>query len=121
MPVNIDDLVAFSHHPLVPTASGQPAERRLEGNPKQGIANYFTDSTGQLDAGFWESEPGKWLAVSERNEFCYILEGHVRIADEQGNSKDFRKGDAFLIPYGFQGTWQVLEYTKKYYVIFVPN
>ncbi|WP_157953649.1 cupin domain-containing protein [Zobellella maritima] len=121
MPVNIDDVVAFSNHSLTPTASKPPPERRIEGTPRQGTANYFTDSSDQLDAGFWESEPGKWHAVSERNEFCYILEGHVRIADEQGNCKEFRQGDAFLIPYGFKGTWQVLEFTKKYYVIFVPK
>ena len=31
--------------------------------------------------------------------------------------KPFKTGDAFLIPNGFEGTWEVVETTKKHYVI----
>ncbi|MEH6626897.1 MAG: cupin domain-containing protein [Motiliproteus sp.] len=118
MSQTINSVVAFADQPVPQGPFITPPERLLAGSPQQTIANYFTDSSEQLISGVWESSPGKWQAVSDRNEFCYILEGRVVIADTRGGEKHFSAGDAFVIPKGFQGTWEVLENTRKYYVIF---
>ena len=47
-----------------------------------------------------------------------ILSGHVRLIDDAGNGhRAFRGGDAFLIPNGFRGYWEVIETTTKHFVI----
>ncbi|WP_421867719.1 cupin domain-containing protein [Motiliproteus sp.] len=115
--MTIESVVAFRDQPVPAGPFITPPERLLEGNPLQTIANYFTDDSEKLISGVWESGPGKWQAVSDRNEFCYILSGRVVIADDQGGAKTFTAGDAFVIPKGFQGTWEVLEDARKYYVI----
>lgn len=121
MPQTIESVVTFADQPVPLGPFVTPPERLLAGAPQQAIANYFTDSSEQLIAGVWQSSPGKWQAISERSEFCYILEGLVVIADERGGEKRFAAGDAFVIPRGFQGTWEVLEDTRKYYVIFTSD
>jgi hypothetical protein len=72
---------------------------------------------GELIAGTWTSTPGKWHAFTDRDEFCYIISGHVRLIAEDGSAQTFRTGDAFLIPNGFRGFWDVVETTTKHYVI----
>ena len=39
------------------------------------------------------------------------------LTNEAGQAQTFRTGDAFLIPNGFLGTWEVVETTRKHYVI----
>ena len=42
----------------------------------------------------------------------------VKHADSRGFfSETFRKGDAFVMPKGFRGTWRQTEPMLKYYVI----
>lgn len=108
--------------------SGDPisvAERRLadlpdrvvEGDPHHVAETRFESPDGVLSAGTWSSTPGKWRVFSDRDEFCVILSGHARLIDEAGYAQTFRTGDAFLIPNGFVGFWEVLEPTTKHYVI----
>jgi uncharacterized cupin superfamily protein len=102
------------------TGSQQPADRLLEGSPTQITRNFFSDPTGQMFAGIWESTPGKWRVRYTENEFCHITRGAVHIEDVQGLGRTFRAGDSFVVPAGFEGTWHVLEPMAKLYVIFEP-
>ena len=77
----------------------------------------FESPDDGLVAGTWISTPGKWRAFTDRDEFCMILSGHCRLIDEAGEAKTFKAGDAFLIPNGFRGYWEVLETTTKHFVI----
>ncbi len=104
------------------TNPGTPSQRRLadlpdrvvEGDPHHQTKVHFDN--GVL-AGTWTSTPGKWHAFSERDEFCYIISGHCQLIAEDGTTQDFRTGDAFLIPNGFVGFWNVIETTTKHFVI----
>lgn len=104
---------------------GQRSERRLadlpdrvvEGDPHHETTLFFENEVGDLIAGLWKSTPGKWRAFADRDEFCYIISGHVRLIAEDGGAQAFRSGDAFLIPNGFRGYWEVLETTTKHFVI----
>jgi uncharacterized protein len=116
MPVLVDFKTAT---PELSTSRPDP-ERLLAGDPEHSARNYFSDATGQFFAGIWQSSPGTWRVRYHENEFCHLTRGRVRIADEQGRAWTFERGDTFVIPAGFIGTWQVLEPSSKLYVIFEP-
>ena len=110
-------IVGFSDNPISKTERRLPADRVLTGAPEHSIRSMFETQDGELTAGTWTSTPGKWIAFQDRDEFCYITNGHVRLTDDEGLAREFKTGDAFLIPNGFKGTWEVLETTTKHYVI----
>ena len=107
------------------TNDGTPGQRRLadlpdrvvEGDPHHETISHFSSPDGSVLAGTWTSTPGKWHAFSDRDEFCYIISGHCQLISDAGEVQDFRTGDAFLIPNGFSGYWNVVETTTKHYVI----
>jgi uncharacterized cupin superfamily protein len=90
----------------------------VSGDPATRLQNYFTDTTGQFFAGIWESSAGKWRVRYSENEFCTILEGKAVLTDADGKSQTFVKGDSFVIPSGFIGTWETVEPVRKLYAIF---
>ncbi len=104
-----------AHPPAVET--GKPNDI-LSGDPVTRVQNYFSDTTGQFFAGIWESSVGKWRVRYSENEFCTILEGKAVLTDAGGTSETFAKGDSFVIPSGFSGTWETVEPVKKLYTIF---
>ncbi len=92
-------------------------DRVVDGDPHHVTRMHFESPDGKLIAGTWTSTPGKWRVFTDRDEFCTILSGHVRLVEESGEAKTFRTGDAFLIPNGFRGYWEVIETTTKHFVI----
>ena len=92
-------------------------ERVVEGDPRHVTQTYFESPDAKLVAGTWTSTPGKWHAFADRDEFCMILCGHCRLISETGEARTFKSGDAFLIPNGFRGYWEVIETTTKHFVI----
>ena len=91
--------------------------RVVQGDPHHQSTTYFKNDAGDLIAGTWTSTPGKWHAFTDRDEFCYIVSGHVRLIGNDGTIQSFKTGDAFLIPNGFSGRWEVVETTTKHFVI----
>lgn len=92
-------------------------DRVVEGDPHHVTKLQYRSPDGSLIAGTWTSTPGKWHAFSDRDEFCQILSGHVQLISEEGVVQEFNQGDAFLIPNGFRGYWNVIETTTKHFVI----
>ena len=111
-------IVHFATAPAEVTHSTPAPERLLSGDPRHVVRNFFSDATGQFFAGVWESTPGRWRVRYTEDEFCCITRGRVRIEDQRGASWTFAAGDAFVIPAGFAGVWEVLEPTSKFYAIF---
>ncbi|MEZ5626368.1 MAG: cupin domain-containing protein [Rhodocyclaceae bacterium] len=91
--------------------------RVVDGDPQHRNKPCFESADGELIAGTWTSTPGRWHAFADRDEFCVILAGHCRLIAEDGTAKSFKAGDAFMIPNGFRGYWEVVETTTKHYVI----
>jgi len=83
--------------------------------------NHFTGENGRLLCGIWEASPGTWKIAYTEWEFCHILEGKVVLTNEAGESWTLNKGDGFVIPPGFTGTWETLETVRKHYVILLPE
>ena len=92
-------------------------DRVVDGDPHHQTRMRYTSEDGSLLAGTWTSTPGKWIAFADRDEFCVLLSGHVKLISDDGTEQEFREGDSFLIPNGFRGFWQVLEPTTKHFVI----
>lgn len=92
-------------------------DRVVDGDPVHTSQMRFVSPDGSFMAGTWTSTPGKWKVFANRDEFCVLLKGHARLISTDGTEQDFRTGDSFLIPNGFEGFWQVLELTTKHFVI----
>jgi uncharacterized protein len=95
-----------------------PNEKLISGDPKQTIWQHYTDKTQKFSTGIWQSEIGKWNIKYTEEEYCQILEGVSIITDVAGNAVTVSAGESFVIPSGFAGTWEVVEKTKKIYVIY---
>ena len=96
-------------------------ENILAGIPRARVSNQYAEPTQQFFCGIWTSTMGKWRVRYTENEFCVIMEGRVRIESVSGEKNEFRAGDAFVVPAGFEGTWEVSEPCKKWYAIFEPR
>jgi uncharacterized cupin superfamily protein len=99
--------------------SSEPAaDRLISGQPRQTIANFFSDSTQQFHAGRWSSTPGKWRIRYTESEFCCLTAGKIALENSNGDRWQFGPGAAFVVPAGFEGTWEVIESCTKFYAIF---
>lgn len=107
--------------PMDPDVSAPAADRLLAGSPEHRAWNYFTDATQTFFAGRWSATRGKWRARYTENELCVMTGGRVVITSDLGEAHTFTQGDAFVVPAGFSGTWEVLEDCSKVYAIFEPR
>jgi uncharacterized protein len=101
-----------------PEVSEPTADRLIAGHPQTRVANYFSDSTGQFFAGRWSATRGKWRIRYTENELCVMTAGQVVLESDAGERRTFKAGDAFVVPAGFSGTWEVVEDCSKIYAIF---
>jgi uncharacterized cupin superfamily protein len=99
-----------------PEEGAPPADRIVSGNPRTRTWN-VEEAEGGLYAGIWEATPGKWRIAYDEWEFCHILSGVSIIEEEGGVPFTVRAGDSFVLRPGFKGTWEVVETTRKEYVI----
>ena len=68
---------------------------------------------------FWGSEAGVLKAGDfPLDEFVYVLEGDLVTVDVDGTRHEFHPGDAFVIPKGWVGTWDMKTRFKKIIVNF---
>jgi hypothetical protein len=104
--------------PLDPEVSAPAVERLIAGNPQLRVQNYYADPTQQFFAGRWAATRGKWRVRYTENELCVMTAGRGVIESATGERSSFGPGDAFLVPAGFSGTWEVLEDCAKIYAIF---
>jgi hypothetical protein len=95
-----------------------PSEKLIAGNPRQCVWKHYSDASGKFCAGVWGSEVGKWHVSYTEEEYCQILQGISIIADTAGNAVTVAAGDSVVVPRGFVGTWEVVEPTRKIYVIY---
>jgi hypothetical protein len=98
-----------------------PAEKLIAGNPRQTVWMHYTDPSKKFFVGEWHSEPGKWRIAYTEEEYCRMLEGTSVIADEAGRAVTVTAGEAFVVPRGFVGTWEVVVPTRKTFVIYEPG
>lgn len=96
-------------------------EKLISGTAKTKTWNHFTGEDERLYCGIWQSGKGKVKVSYDEWEFCHIISGEAELTNEDGKSWRFRKGDAFIIPAGFKGTWETKKKVRKHYVILLPK
>ena len=101
---------------------GKPdKEKLIKGKYETRTWNHFTGEDDRLFCGIWESTRGKVKVDYSEWEFCHIIEGKAILTNEDGKSWTVEKGDGFIIPAGFKGTWETVKKVRKHYVILMPN
>lgn len=105
---NLDNVVAES------TA---PAPGRLISGDPQFLTWNLEEAAGGVYSGIWEATAGKWRVEYDEWEFCHILAGVSILTEDGSATRTVRAGDSFIIRPGFRGTWEVIETTRKAYVI----
>ena len=103
---------------IPPEDSTPTPDRIVAGTPRQSVSNYFADPSNQFFAGRWSSTTGTWRVRYTENELCVITDGRVVLTGDDGAVNSFGAGDAFVVPAGFSGTWEVTENCTKIYAIF---
>jgi uncharacterized protein len=111
----ISDLEARSFEPGAPDP-----ERVIRGAPQH--RTWLLDETadGKVFSGVWESTPGAWRIKYDEWEFCTILSGRSYITPVSGAPVVLKAGNSFVIRPGFAGVWDVVETTRKSFVIRLP-
>ncbi len=104
---------------ITPTTAPQierPSQDRvIDGDPV--FTTWLHEDRDGLYCGIWESTSGTWRVIYDEWEYCRILSGVSILTEENGEAVTLRAGDSFVLRPGFRGTWQVLETTRKDFVI----
>jgi uncharacterized cupin superfamily protein len=112
----MSQFLRISTQDVAPETGAPAPDRVLAGEPSFRTWN-VEEQPGGLYAGIWEATPGKWRIAYDEWEFCHILSGVSVIAEEGGETRTVGAGDSFVLRPGFKGTWEVIETTRKEYVI----
>ena len=107
--VNLTTEAAIAEH------DAPAPEKVIAGEPK--FTTWNVEERDGLYCGIWEATPGKWRISYDEWEYCRILSGVSVLTEEGGEAVTVRAGDSFILRPGFKGTWEVLETTRKDYVI----
>lgn len=90
-------------------------DKLISGNPR--FTTWNAEERDGLYCGIWEATPGKWRISYDEWEYCRILRGRSVITADDGTEYPLTSGDSFILRPGFSGTWEVIETTRKDYVI----
>lgn len=108
--------LSFDISSIIPETGAPATDRLIAGNPVFTTWN-IEEAEGGLYAGIWQATPGKWRIAYDEWEYFHILEGHSVVTEDGGQPIDLKAGDSHILRPGFKGTWEVIETTRKEYVI----
>jgi uncharacterized protein len=105
--------------PKMEAGAADPA-KLLNGKYNTKTWNHWTGEKDRLYCGIWECSPGKVAIDYSEWEFCHFIKGKAILTNDKGRKWTLKKGDAFIIPAGFKGTWETVKTVRKHYVILTP-
>lgn len=111
----MSDLLQAVSPDVEPEYDAPAPDRLIDGDPK--FTTWNLEEKDGLYAGIWQSTPGKWHVIYDEWEYFRILSGVSILTDASGTANTLKAGDAFILRPGFEGTWEVVETTRKDYVI----
>ncbi len=107
---------SFDTSTIEPEEGAPAADRLLSGNPRFTTWN-VEEAAGGIYSGIWQSTPGKWRIVYDEWEYFHMLEGYSIVTEDEGEPIHLKAGDRLILRPGFKGSWEVIETTRKDYVI----
>ena len=63
----------------------------------------------------WRCEPSKFDWEYDKEEHCYIIDGHVTVTSKN-NTVTIRSGDYVIFPKGLKCIWNIHSSIKKHYI-----
>ncbi len=108
--------LAFDISAVEPEEGAPAPDRLISGDPHFLTWN-LEEAEGGVYAGVWQSTPGKWRILYDEWEYFHVLEGYSILTEDGGEPVHLRAGDRMILRPGFKGTWEVVETTRKDYVI----
>lgn len=112
----MNNAIRFDISSVEPEEGAPASDRLLAGEPRFRTWN-LEEADGGIYAGIWESTPGKWRIAYDEWEYFRIIEGYSIVTEDEGEAVHLRAGDSLVLRPGFKGTWEVIETTRKDYVI----
>ena len=74
---------------------------------------------GENVVSVWDAGPAKLVLDTPLpyDEFVLVLKGELVLSDNDGNTATYKKGDMFMVPKGFVGTWDMTEEYRELIVV----
>lgn len=117
---SIDCIIDFAASQALPVEEVVDHPDLLSAPYRATTWTHYSTPGDAFAAGIWEAQSCIEKFVAEHEEYCHILQGSVRLTDQQGHSRTFGPGSHFTIPAGFSGLWENLGNVRKAYVIASP-
>ena len=99
-----------------------PYEQEYGNLVARGVDSFYTED-GEFSAGIWESKPGE-MSFPEMGyyELMYVVDGSVTMTDTEGRSKTYTKGQGFVVPPDWGGTFKVgPDGLRKIWVVYMNS
>jgi uncharacterized cupin superfamily protein len=90
-----------------------PREAILEGEPAARTCNLSESEDKGISMNLWDCTAGRFRWTYYGDELLQVLEGEVRITDENGNVTLLREGDTAHFDAGESTIWDVPVYVRK--------
>lgn len=112
-------IVRFDEPSSVPAIDHPREDRREVGCPTRQTWTLYESGPQGVSAGIWTCEPGRWRIVfaPDKHEYFFVLQGRLRLHDNDGGVTEVVAGQGAVIPAGFEGAFEVLEPVRKHFVV----
>ncbi len=94
-----------------------PAPVDVSAVPRLSTCEAFESPSGDVSTGTWEASPGSFRRAIMDSEFSHFLAGRATFVTDEGQSFEFRAGDAAYFPPFSRGLWTIHETLRKTYCI----
>jgi uncharacterized cupin superfamily protein len=86
-------------------------------SPRLASKEAFASPDGKIKTGTWEATPGRFARAVVEAEFSHIIAGRATFATADGQTFEFRAGDAAYFPPLTRGIWTIHETLRKTYCV----
>lgn len=116
--MQVTDLKSFSGLETLDLGAFKPKPTTLTEGQVEANVTLWKSADGRERTGVWECTPGRFTADrSTETELCHIISGTASLKRVDGTVTVLRAGDLLMLPRGWRGEWQIIETTRKLYVL----
>lgn len=108
-------LLAVQQSGVSPEMSRPAPDRLISGDPV--FTTWNVEDRDGIFAGIWQSTPGAWRVRYDEWEYFTLTAGKSVLTPDDGDPVTLTTGSSYILRPGFTGIWEVVETTRKDYVI----